>query len=141
MSVTLALRKRKGGPWAWLIRRWTRSDFDHCELVVDGAWYSSLLWSGGVRATHEQPPGEWVFVDLPWADAVYAQGFYLRTSDEPYDILGIIGAQIIAARAHVGNAWTCSEWCAAALGLPTPEMHNPGTLARLCERINEITKE
>lgn len=136
-SVVLAERIRKPGPWAWLIRDWTRRDTDHCELVVDGKWHSSLLWSGGVRRTIEQPAGEWRFTELPWADARRVLEFYEQTKDAPYDWLAIVG-QIIRGRWHLLKAFMCSEWCAAALGLPQPESYDPGLLGDICRWLNDF---
>lgn len=133
----LALRKRKGGLWAWLIRRWTRSDYDHCELVVGQCWYSSLLWSGGVRRLDSQPPGEWDFVSIPWANDDEIESYFYATDAYGYDWLAILG-QVVRGRWQLKQSAMCSEWCAAAIGLPQPWAYDPGMLGETVERITEV---
>lgn len=155
MPVILALRKRNGGLWAWLIRRVTRSPYDHCEIVLDGLlynvagtvrvsrgrWYSSLLWSGGVRRVDEPQAGDWDYIEIGrWRTAQQVEAHYLATQDYRYDVLGIVGSNLLAGRLHMTQAATCSEWCAEALGLPDPQQYNPATLARMAERMNEVTR-
>ena len=50
MSVQLALYKAPGEWTNALIRWWTRSQYSHCELVIDGTCYSSSERDRGVRS-------------------------------------------------------------------------------------------
>ena len=135
--VRLALRKRKGGPWAYLIRRWTRSEYDHCELVVGDWWYSSLFRSGGMRVTLEPPKGEFDFIDLPWVSKGDVERYAVATDGQGYDWLAIVG-HVFRGRWQLSQAATCGGWCAVPMGLPQPEAYDPGLLGELAQAINEI---
>jgi hypothetical protein len=137
--IQLALYKHRrplttvAGIGAALIRWWTRSEYSHCELVVDGMCFSSSIQDGGVRAKAiELRSDRWDWIDLPWAsrDAIVAHWY--GTLRQPYDWWGLIGSQIFNRRAHYGDASFCSEWCAAALELSHPQTYSPQTLADYC---------
>lgn len=130
--MRLALYKGRGTVGNALIRWWTRSPYSHCEIVIGEIAYSSSLRDGGVRAQRiEFAPEHWDFVDLPWADGTGVRRHYARTMDEPYGWLDVLWRQVFNRR---GNAWGwfCSEWCAAALGLPNPQLYSPATLGDYC---------
>ena len=135
-SVRLALYK----PHKWhdiggrLICWWTRSEYSHCELVVAGECYSSSIRDGGVRQRwidlHER---HWDVIDLPWADPAGVIALYAQTRKQQYGWLDLIGAQIFNRRLQLRDGWFCSEWCAAALGMPSPEIYSPGALGDFCK--------
>lgn len=130
--VRLAFYKGAGTVGNALVRTWTRSRYSHCELVIDGMCYSSSVRDGGVRAKRiDLDSGHWDIVDLPWADKAAALEYWALTKSQPYDWWGLIGSQVLNRRSDWGGAAFCSEWCAAALGIPSPEIYSPGTLAGL----------
>lgn len=132
MSVTLASYKAKGGLWAWLVRWWTRSSYSHCELIVDGIWYTSSAPDGGVRMRAFEPTeGHWDFDELPWASEELVRKTYRATVGRHYGWIDLIRSQVFN-RPGDGGGDFCSEWCAKALGLSTPQQYSPGTLAVYC---------
>ncbi|MFT3758441.1 hypothetical protein [Thauera sp.] len=131
--MKLALYKGRGNLGNALIRWWTKSPYSHCELVIGEIWYSSSVRDGGVRAKRLEPnPAHWDYIELPWADAEQVQWYFRSTQGEPYGWLDLIKRQVFNRPGNDFGAF-CSEWCAEALGLPTPQQYSPGTLGEYCE--------
>lgn len=85
MTVQLALRKHDTRTAARLIQWWTGSIYSHCELVVDGACYSSSAMDGGVRCKRiDLDPEKWDVVDLPWAEAEQVTSYFTATDHHRY---------------------------------------------------------
>lgn len=64
--MQLALYKGKGLIGNALVRRWTRSPYSHCELVIGDYCYSSSLMDKGVRRKQIiLKPEHWMLVPLP----------------------------------------------------------------------------
>lgn len=132
--VSLALYKGRGLIGNALTRFWTARPESHCEWVVDGKCHSASFMDGGVRAKGiDLTSGKWVLRPAPWADADGILEFYRKTKGAGYDWFGIFGAQMLNRRQQNPSRWFCSEWCAAAAGIPTPEIHSPYTLGVLCD--------
>lgn len=92
---------------------------------------------GGVRSKRIAfNPEHWDFVPLPWANEHEVRQFYEQTEGEPYGWSDLIKRQIFN---RPGNnfGWFCSEWCAAALGLTTPQQFSPATLGDYCKSRSE----
>ena len=133
MLVRLALYKGKGQVGNALIRAWTRSPYSHCELVIEGMWLSSTVMDGGVRLKYMDPhPGSWDFIDLPWTEADRVLEYFDKTEGQRYGWLDLIRSQVFNTACDERGAAFCSEWCAAALGLPNPSSYSPKTLGALC---------
>ena len=133
MTVQLALRKNDTRIGAKLIQWWTGSIYSHCELVVGGLCYSSSIMDKGVRAkVIELEPDKWDVIDLPWADAVAVVDYFKATDSNTYGWLSLIGSQLFNRNRTDKTSQFCSEWCAAALGLPNPSTYSPETLADTC---------
>lgn len=131
--MRLALYKGKGQVGNTLIRWWTRSIYSHCELVIDGISYSSSLMDGGVRAKRiDHNPEHWDFVALPWAEPHRVESLMRDTLGEPYGWLDLLWRQVLN-RPGDSRGWFCSEWCAAALGLPNPQQYSPATIGEYCK--------
>lgn len=127
--IYLALYKGKGLIGNALIRWWTRSPYSHCELVVDGVAYSSSLMDKGVRSkVIDFKPEHWVMVELPDFTRQRVLDYYEATKGQRYSWLDLIRSQIFNGNADEDGASFCSEWCAAALGLPNPATYSPRTL-------------
>jgi hypothetical protein len=129
MTVQLALYIGKGNWFNALIRFWTSSPYSHCELVVDGMCYSSSQMDGGVRAKRiDLGSKHWELVPIPWADPQRILDYYDATRHQSYGYLDLLRSQFFnRAKDHKSSAF-CSEWCAAALGLPNPTIYSPHTL-------------
>lgn len=140
MPAQLALYKGKGQIGNAAIRWWTGSQYSHCELVADGWCYSSSVMDKGVRrkrvgcGSDEISLGQdhWDLVDLPWADAGTILSYFDATNDDAYGWPSLIASQVLNRNRPSEHAAFCSEWCARALGLPSPSIFNPGTLGELC---------
>jgi len=133
VTVQIAFYKGKGLIGNALIRWWTHSPYSHCELIVDGMAYSSSLMDGGVRAKRiDFDPEHWEIIELPWADAGAVQAYFLATQGERYSWLDLLRSQVFNRNEDEPGAAFCSEWCAAALGLPSPATLSPATLRELC---------
>lgn len=128
----LALYKGKGRIGNTLIRWWTKSIYSHCELVVGSVSYSSSLMDGGVRAKMiDFDDGNWDLIDLPDRFDGLIVAYFASTRGANYSWLDLIRSQIFNTADDEPGAAFCSEWCAAALGLPYPTTFSPRTLGSL----------
>ena len=87
---------------------------------------------GGVRAkTMPLPADKWDLIPLP--DSINEHGqfnrLYRNTVSQPYDWFGAVG--VVFKTRQRGDKWFCSEWCAAALGLPDGWRWSPNDLAAI----------
>ncbi|VVO24251.1 hypothetical protein [Pseudomonas fluorescens] len=143
MSVQLALRKDDERIGARFIQWWSGSPYSHCELVVSGVCYSSSIMDKGVRAkVIELEPEKWDVIDLPWADAGTVLKYFAKTDGFSYGWFSMIFSQLFNRNQTDGDSQFCSEWCAAAVGIPNPSIHSPKTLADACrymERFDVVT--
>lgn len=141
--VVLAFYKgRQAGPFtSWLVAWWCRTDYSHCELLLDRwAWYryecgSSVLTDGGVRVkVRDLDPLQWDCYLIDDIGVDYARAWFGAHKSERYDLLGWLGF-IFRRIKGLGNGWWCSEACAAALGIPDPWRWDVALLAALARRI------
>lgn len=133
MKVQLALRKNDTRVGARFIQWWSRSVYSHCELVIEGVCYSSSIMDKGVRAkVIDLEPDKWDVIDLPWSDQGAVLEYFAKTDSNTYGWLSLIGGQLFNRNQTDSDSQFCSEWCAAALGLPNPSIHSPKTLADAC---------
>ena len=133
---------RKKGDWVdRVIRFRTVSPYSHVELVApNGLCYSSSPRDGGVRAkVLELLPDDWELAPLPWADYLHIKHFFDRTKSNPYDFVGAIVGQALAAKAHIDGAYFCSEWCAEALGLSESWRYSPALLYNVLTDYNKVS--
>ena len=131
-AVQLALYKGKGRIGNALIRAWTGSPYSHCELVVNGVAYSSSIRDGGVRAKPiEFDSQNWDFIDLPEEFGPRVRAYYGITVGQRYGWLDLLTGQVFNRAKDDPSAAFCSEWCAAALGLPNATIFSPRTLGDL----------
>lgn len=145
--VKYAVYKGKGLIGNAIIRWWKKTQYSHCEIVIDHQTnsiggvqigYSASLMDGGVRAKAiEFNPEHWDFIDLPWADASQVSAHYQQTKDEKYGLIDLFWGQLFNRPSDKGGDF-CSEWCAAALGIPTPHVHDPSSLYALLKFINSM---
>ena len=74
----------------------------------------------------------WDFVELPWASEAHVKQFYAQTQDELYGWMDLLKRQFFN-RAGNSPGWFCSEWCAAAMDIPNPQLYSPATLGDYCK--------
>jgi hypothetical protein len=139
--VKLAIYKGKGRIGNAIVRWWKRSKYSHCELVIQGLCFSSSVMDGGVRAKQiDLKPEHWDLIDLPWADESFAFDYFLKTNGEPYSWAGIFWSQVFGREYDEPKAAFCSDWCAAALKIPSSTIYSPESLGKLCQFLTELTK-
>lgn len=139
MTVQLALRKNDTRTTAKAIQWWTNSIYSHCELVVDGMCYSSSAMDGGVRGKQIYlDPEKWDVIDLPWVRGEDVVDYFVATDHHFYGWMGLVYSQVFN-RNWSGEAHQfCSQWCAAAMGLPNPASYSPATLADIVRFMNNM---
>lgn len=145
--IQVAFYKGKGTWFDWLVRTWTRSPYSHCEAVLahcpTGAnelrvWSSSPRDNGVRSRVIAFNPAHWDVVDVPWANETLLAEAMGAFSGLKYDWLGIFGTQVLNAGLHSPNRLTCSEACAAALGLSNGHRLSPHQLYHLIKDINRL---
>ena len=120
-----------------LVCWWTGSEFSHCELVVDGLCYSSSARDGGVRGKCIDLAADWWnVVPIPDSYGPTILSYYESTKGTPYGWWDILTRQILHLPIR-SRGYFCSEWCAAALGLPEPTTWTPGMLVEYFEGIKK----
>lgn len=130
--VYLALYKGKGKFGNGLVRWWTRSQYSHCEMVVDGVSYSSSIMDGGVRSkviTFDDQ--KWDLMTLPESMGQRVIEYFEATKGQSYSWIDLIRSQLFNRSHDEPEAAFCSDWCAAALGIPNSTAYSPRTLADL----------
>ena len=144
MQVAFYKGTRPGlkGVYNWLVRKWTRSAYSHCELVVStGRAWSASFEAGGVRSKLvDFDPPKWDLIDLPDALEPAAVAWFTAHRGAKYDLLGNLQF-ILAAIPHSRKRWFCSEAVAAALEIPDPWRYDPGTLAGALTLLNKPASE
>lgn len=135
--MKLAMYKGKGLIGNALVRGWTGSPYSHCEIVIDRSWYSSSLMDHGVRKKEIALNADhWDFIDLPEHRVYGVLSYFELTKGQRYSWLDLARSQVFNSGADEAGAAFCSEWCAAALGLPNPTSYSPKTLAELVTWLN-----
>lgn len=121
----------------WVIRKATRGIYSHCEIALalgDGVFecYSSSLRDGGVRCkVMPLAAAKWDLIPLPSTPEAHErlQRVWTETRGQGYDLRGALG--VAFGLRHNRRRWFCSEWCAAALGLPDGWRWSPNDLAAI----------
>lgn len=117
-----------------LVCLWTRSEYSHVEIVIDGWCYSSSARDGGVRCKQiDLNKPLWHVVPLPSEERKFVLAHYELTKGRHYGWLDLICSQILRLPVSDSTGDFCSEWCAAALGLPEPKAWSPGMLVEYFE--------
>lgn len=116
--MKVAFYKGKGNWVDFLIRKWTRSPYSHCEIVIDYKWYSSSPRDGKVREKIIHPRSknwEYIDIDLSSTDIENIRNFFNEQEGKKYDYIGIILSQVLPLGIDNKNKWFCSEICSRAL--------------------------
>ncbi len=138
--ITLAFYKGRGKTrWQRLqdaaIRCATRGIYSHVELIAgpveigqEAVCLSSSGRDGGVREKHILlNPNHWDLVHLD-IESPGSADFIRSRIGARYDYAGILMSQMLALGRHDETRWFCSEICAAAIGLPSPQQFSPQLL-------------
>lgn len=122
------------GVYSWGVRKWTRSNYSHCELIFsNGDAASSSYIDGGVRFKKiDFEDGKWDFVTLPDSLENAARDWFVQHQGEKYDLWGNVHF-VISAVGDDKDKWFCSEAMGAALGLDEAWRYSPGELKPVLE--------
>ena len=86
----------------------------------------------------EQHPTESSFIRFNgkiWAHTSDAErvDFYKKTQGKKYDFIGLMSP--VLGNLHDDNKYFCSEWCAEAIGLISPNKYSPCSLYRYLKKM------
>lgn len=150
-QIYLALYKgrRDGTGWRvllarfsdWLTRFLTRGQYSHCEIAVrlpetaggqEYECYSASIRDKGVRRkVMPLPTAKWDLIQMESTSEAHErlQRVWKETQGQGYDLPGAFG--VVFGLPENRRRWFCSEWCAAALGLPAGWRWSPNDLAAI----------
>lgn len=114
-----------------LIRFFTRSQFSHCEFYdEDKNLFIGVRPETGKVSEYYRllQYDEWEIISLPkrYNNEIYS--FYNKTKSQGYDWVQIVFTHILPFNLHKRNKWTCSEWCAKAIGINNSYRYSPEKL-------------
>lgn len=136
--MKLAMYKGKGKIGNAIIRWWTKSNYSHCEIVIDDYCYSSSLMDGGVRKKSiNLDPDKWDLIDLDVFSESQVLYYFEKTKGNKYGWLDLLINQLFNKADNRSKSDFCSEWIAAALGIPDSVIHSPKTLCNLVLWVNK----
>lgn len=124
VKAKLAMYKGSGNIYDKLIRWWTESKYSHCELVVDGVWYTSSPRDGGVVKRELKMSSNWDMYDV-YVDEKRLEMVMNRNEGAKYDWLGIVFTQVLPFGIHSKSRMFCSEFVAEVLGYYRPHEWSP----------------
>ena len=122
MNIWIALYKGKGNIINSIVRRWTKSQYSHAELILDDkkTWIgiSHFIKSQVTdRKDVDYNSNNWDFYKIPVTDEQYQSilEFYDITRGATYDWIGMLLSQFLSFSIKQKNKWYCSEWILYAL--------------------------
>lgn len=118
------------GLYNWLVCKWERGEYSHCELVFsDGMSASASFMDKGVRFKQiEYTNTNWTAVPLPPELEAAARAWFEEHEGESYDLMGNLH-MVIGFFPEARRKKFCSEALAAALGMPDAWRFGPNALA------------
>lgn len=130
--VFLAMYKGKGDWKSWLVKKFSRSIYSHCEILIGEHCYSSTVKDNGVRKDiFIYNEHDWDLFEIPWAKAKKIEEHYLKTQNNGYGWFDLFSGYIFRSPVdHKGDF--CSEWCAEALGISISTRLSPQDLLDIC---------
>jgi hypothetical protein len=131
-------RKGINGLYSKGVRYIEEGDFSHCELVFsDGVSASASFIDGGVRYKDiKYTSGDWVFVDVSWADEKKAREYFDKHEGYGYDVSGNIHF-LFGVVGDSEDKKFCSEAVAEALGIDSAWLLAPNALYHVLIFINK----
>ena len=122
MNIWIALYKGKGNIINSIVRRWTKSQYSHAELILNDkkTWIGiSPFIKSKITDRHdvEYNPDNWDFFKIDVTDEQYKSimDFYDITKGATYDWIGMLLSQFLSFRIKQKHKWYCSEWILYAL--------------------------
>lgn len=126
-----------------LISWWTKSEYYHVEIILDGYWVS--IFEDGVKINRlRELEGSWDYADLGDIEVSEVQRelffkFLFLQNGKKYDFMGIFFSQLIPLRLQNPKRWFCSECVTSLLKLlyvrevffKLPASMSPGDLAKI----------
>jgi hypothetical protein len=132
MAFGVAMYKAKGNLFNGFVRFWDGGVYSHCELVFSDGMCASASYRDGkqVRSKYMSVDDKetWDFIELPEHLEADARKFFEETEGCGYDLVGQIRFLIAPMHGQKQDYW-CSEWVAAALGMPESWRYGPNGLA------------
>ena len=122
MNIWIGLYKGKGNLINSIVRRWTKSQYSHAELILNdrSTWIgiSPFIKSKVTdRKDVEYNEDNWDFYKIPMTIEQYNSilEFYDITRGTRYDWIGMLLTQFLPFHIKQKNKWYCSEWILYAL--------------------------
>lgn len=140
VMVHLALYKGRGN-WVNSVIRWrSQSIYSHCELIVDGYMYSSTVQDKGVRCKPQiyLKEEDWEIIPVSFTNGEDILQHYKLTENHPYGWIDLVQSQIFGRSTTDDRGDFCSEWCAAAIGLPNAATYSPQRLGEVVKWANSL---
>ena len=116
LNVTLAFKKvnKNTSVIGKIISWWTKSQYHHVEIILDGKWISSDSDTGVVVRELKPLKDDWDYVTLPSISLCNKHYSFLskyidNLNGDEYDWKGIIFSQTIPLGLHNKDKWFCSE--------------------------------
>ena len=100
-----------------LIKWWTKSDFSHCEIIIDNYWISSGPRGGAYIQKLRPLTDKYIYVNVSVQQDKIHEALYFAFCQigTKYDWLGIFFTQFIKMNAQNEDKWFCSEICTSLL--------------------------
>lgn len=116
MTIQVAFYKGSGSVFSKLIKIWTRSEYSHTELVIDGNWITSYPSKGvlnrRLQDTSDFNINEWDIITIDQYEYSSVSILYRYLTDQSsckYDWFGIIFSQFFKIGYNQDDKWFCSE--------------------------------
>ncbi len=122
MKIWIALYRGKGNFINAIVRRWTKSQYSHAELILN----DKQTWIGispfikskvSARKNVEYNPKKWDFYEITVTKEQHQTilDFYDITRGATYDWVGMLLTQVLPFHIKQKHKWYCSEWILYAL--------------------------
>ena len=116
LNITLAFKKvnKDTSVIGKIISWWTKSQYHHVEIIVDGNWISSDSDTGVVVRELKPFKDNWDYIKLPPIGICnnhysFLNNYINNLNGGKYDWKGIIFSQTIPLGLHNKDKWFCSE--------------------------------
>lgn len=136
--MKIAFYKGTTKPFNWVVSKWTRGPYSHCEVVFSDGWCaSSSFLDGGVRFKYiDLDPNHWDIIEVPNIDETMVRQWYIDHVGQKYDVRGL--AAVLTPIPEDKIRWFCNESIGAAIGLTNPWRFNPNSFASVCEAMGGV---
>lgn len=131
--MKIAFYKGTSKPFNWIVSKWTRGPYSHCEVIFkNGHCASSSFRDGGVRIkTIILDPERWDLMEISNIDESVVRAWFGAHYGQKYDILGL--AAVLTPVKEDKDRWFCNEAIGAAMGVKDSWRFTPNSFASLCE--------